>query len=455
MLETFDTTLFEYVICQQCLKDAAYLSSIVDYFDPSYFNNADVKTILTKIIAFFEKRKLLPNATELRLLLNTLEEKQYLITLSNVIKTLDKNYNVDELYERTEQFLREKAVFGALLKTTKDLAENRINTTKILESFNNACGISLIDNIGLNFFEEINKISDEIIKPNNVISTGWKWLDEKIDGGWQAKGRALYVFTGFTNVGKSIYLGNIATNTLKLGGKTVVLITLEMPETMYAKRICSNITKIPLYSLTNSITELKASLYSFKNEYNSTLIIKEFPTKSMTIYHFNSFIQKLIKKGIKPDLIIVDYLNLMKNRKNGNSSGTYEEIKETSEQLRASTYLFEVPIITATQLNRKGAGKEDPGMETISESIGVSFTADVQLSIWSDQNDKKLGVSNLGIQKNRFGPNAGSTKLKIDYGTLLLEEFEESPLSSVTDQQIDDNSVDASLRTLQNLNTST
>jgi hypothetical protein len=94
-------------------------------------------------------------------------------------------------------------------------------------------------------------------------------------------------------------------------------------------------------------------------------------------------------------------------------------------------------------------------METISESIGVSFTADVQLSIWSDQNDKKLGVSNLGIQKNRFGPNAGSTKLKIDYGTLLLEEFEESPLSSVTDQQIDDNSVDASLRTLQNLNTST
>jgi replicative DNA helicase len=444
MSEKFDSNFFEFIICQNCLKDPSYIASIIDYYNPIYFNNPDIRTITSKIIPFFQKRNTIPTFTEIKVMLITEEEKQSFLNVLTALKDLNEKYNIDELYENTEQFLRERAVYNALLQTTKELSDKNIDTTKILDTFNSACNISLIDKLGLDFFEQINEIANEITQPNNVISTGWKWLDERIGGGWQTNGRALYVFTGFTNVGKSIFLGNIAINALKQN-KTVVLITLEMPETMYAKRICSNITKVPFDTLSTSIDEMKASLYTFKNEYQSKLIIKEFPTKSMTIHHMNSFVQKLIKKGIKPDLLIVDYLNLMKGRK---SSGLYEEIKETSEQLRASTYTFKIPCITATQLNRKGAGKEDPGMETISESIGVSFTADVQMSIWSDPAERTIGITHLGIQKNRFGPNFGSTPLKIDYSTLSLEEIEQQR-SSISDQQIAGNSVEDALIGLQ------
>ena len=59
------------------------------------------------------------------------------------------------------------------------------------------------------------------------------------------------MFAGQTNVGKSIFLGNIATNVAEQG-KTVVLISLEMSELMYAKRISSKVTGINIGDLQTS-----------------------------------------------------------------------------------------------------------------------------------------------------------------------------------------------------------
>jgi len=432
MNKTLDTDLMEYIICLNALKDIAYITAISDHYKPEYFINIDIRIVMDTIFKFYNIRSILPNYTEIKALLPNETEKQSFIKVLQYIQTLDKAYNIDELYENTEKFFREKAVYHALLSTTDKLTKKEINSEEILDTFQQACTISLVDNLGLNFFEEINRMCDSFTKTDNVISTGWKWLDERIGGGWQAEGRALYVFTGFTNVGKSIFLGNIALNLLKQN-KNVLLITLEMPEMMYAKRICSNITQIPFSNIIKQVPEMKETIIDFKNEYKCQLYIKEFPTKGATINHLNSYIQKLIKKGFKPDVIVVDYLNLMKGANEG--SGTYESVKQVSEQLRASTYLFKIPCITATQLNRKGAGLENPGMETISESIGVSYTSDGQFAIWSDENDKQAGVIHLGIQKNRYGPNFGHTMLKIDYNTLTLTETQQNR-TSISDQTL-------------------
>ena len=74
----------------------------------------------------------------------------------------------------------------------------------------------------------------------NYIPSGWDWLDRRLDGGFLESGRALYVFAGQTNVGKSIFLGNVAVNAAAQG-RNVLLITLEMPELIYAKRISTQI----------------------------------------------------------------------------------------------------------------------------------------------------------------------------------------------------------------------
>jgi hypothetical protein len=55
-------------------------------------------------------------------------------------------------------------------------------------------------------------------------------------------------------------------------------------------------------------------------------------------------------------------------------------------------------------------------------SIGLAATCDVICSLWQDEESRELGVINMGMQKNRFGPNFGSAAFKCNYNTLTLKE---------------------------------
>ena len=234
-------------------------------------------------------------------------------------------------------------------------------------------------------------------------------------------GRALYLFAGETNIGKSIFLGNVAIN-IADQGKTVLLVTLEMPEIVYAKRLCSTVSKIPLSQLKIESDTLKTQIteYCVENP-NSKIIIKEFPPASISVNNLKAFIKKLTQKGIKIDAIVLDYVNLLYSSIGDTS---YERIKNCTEQLRALSYFFNCPVISATQLNREGYDITDPGLKTISESMGLAMTGDVILSIWQEDTDKELGVIKMGMMKNRFGPNYGYCSMRIDYSTLNIYEDE-------------------------------
>ena len=105
-------------------------------------------------------------------------------------------------------------------------------------------------------------------------------------------------------------------------------------------------------------------------------------------------------------------------------TNSYERVKYATEQVRALSYEYTCPIVSATQINRSGFDQIDPGMDTISESVGLAATADVIMSIWQEDEDRDLGRMQLGIMKNRFGPNFGQQTMRIDYNTLTLEEDE-------------------------------
>jgi replicative DNA helicase len=124
---------------------------------------------------------------------------------------------------------------------------------------------------------------------------------------------------------------------------------------------------------------------------------------------------------MKPDAIVLDYINLLKGP---TGSSSYEQIKKITEQVRAISYKFECPIITATQLNRSGYNETDPGLESVGESYGMGATADCVVSIWQREEDAELNVINMGMMKNRFGPNFGTCAMNIDYSTLTVTEQE-------------------------------
>lgn len=421
MEKQIDHNLYEYIIFYNCLVDKTYLASVCDYINPRIFKNEDVRSVINILTDFFKKHDSLPSTTEIKVYLTDDKLKQNFKSVLTKIVDIDKKFNREELYSNTENFLKERHVYNTLLDAAEKLDSKNLDTHKLLTKIESAVNIDLSTKYGTNLLYDIDYFIEELNRDEPVIPTGWKWLDNKFDGGFLENGRALYLFMGETNVGKSIFLGNIATN-IALQNKKVLLITLEMSEIMYSKRLASSITKIPMSELRKDQQTLKQLMVETReNKKSSSILIKEFPPSTVTPGQLGAFIKKLVQSGFKPDAIVLDYLNLL-NSPNGVNS--YERVKIIAEKVRALSYEFNCPIISATQVNRSGFNIDSPGLETISESTGLAATADAIITIWQKDEDKELGVINMGLVKNRFGPNFGTTVLRIDYHTLTLKEDE-------------------------------
>ena len=92
-----------------------------------------------------------------------------------------------------------------MLEVAEDVSSGKIDTGFILDKFEKSCNINLKTDIGLDLFNNFDIVVQDLNTDQPTIPSRWKWLDEKIDGGFMQNGRALYVFAGETNVGKSIF----------------------------------------------------------------------------------------------------------------------------------------------------------------------------------------------------------------------------------------------------------
>lgn len=421
-MEQIDKDFYEIVIAYNMLTNEPYLASIIDHLDGKYFDDKDISKITGVITEFYQKRSCAPTLTEIKSYLTTPELKTSFKKVVAMFENFDKGFNKDELYENTERFLKEKAVYNTLLEVAEDASNSNADTSKILTKFEKACNITLAADLGLDYFNEIDKHIDDLQTKDDTIPSGWDWLDKKMDGGFLEHGRAIYVFAGETNIGKSIFLGNIAKN-IADQNKTVLLISLEMSELVYAKRITTNLTQIPIRNLHERTDDIKDVVNQYKrSNTKAKVIVKEFPPSTITCRHLKGYIRKLTDKGVKLDAIVVDYVNLLRSDVGVNS---YERIKYATEELRALSYVFECPVITATQLNRSGYNEVNPGLDTVGESYGLAATADAIFSIWREEEDIEMGIIKLGVMKNRFGENYGSCAMEIDYDTLSLKQASE------------------------------
>lgn len=448
MTNKLDLDFFEYIILDNCFKNESFLASVVGYAEPEYFGDPDIRKIYKLLKVFYDKRGRLPNDSELKVYMNHDSLK---LAFKNVQATLNQlgEYGEDELIDNTEYFIKER---GFAL-TLENVVENyntldmKTQSMEILSRFDKVCSVSLNTELGMDYFKDIDDFINVLDREESYISTGLPWLDKKLGGGYREDGKAMYVFSGATNAGKSIMLGNAASNGVKLK-KNVVVITLEMSEEIYATRSSGQLSRIPMRELRNEKETLKKYCEDFQKDNPNTLIIKEFPNNTIKVSAIRNYINELKKrKGFKPDMIVIDYLNLLvANNVTGNS---YQDVKSISEEVRTLSYIFGCPVITATQLGREAFNQENPGIETTSESIGTAQTADVQIAVYSTEEDRANGMINIGIQKNRYGDNFGTKCLNIDWDTLHVEQFE-------GDEEDDDGSIEnfvndaeASLRSLE------
>ena len=427
-MSKLDLDYFENILIYKSLTDSGYLASIADFVKPDYFKDKAIASIFDIIKDFTEKRNKLPTTTEIKSYLVSDEQKESFKGLVKSFNDIDKNLDKEELYDNTERFLKEKAVYHTMLNVAEDVSSGEVDTSVVLDKFEKSCNINLVTDLGLELYGDVDKLIDDLNSVERYVPSKWEWLDNCLGGGFLEAGKALYVFAGETNIGKSIFLGNIASNVAEQG-KNVLLVTLEMSELLYARRICSNVTKIPMKEMANNTPSIKQAM----NDQGGKIFIKEFPPATITANQLKAFVKKFEEQGIKLDAIVLDYLNLMHSPVGNNS---YERIKHVTEQVRAMSYLFNCPIISATQLNRAGFDTDNPDLATISESIGLAATADAIISIFQNEEDRGIGIIRLGMMKNRYGPRGITQAMRIDYSTLTIDQADDIEIDEGMDDTL-------------------
>lgn len=415
-----DLNYFENILVYQSLTNTSYLADIIEYIKLDYFNNSDIRVVFKVIKEYYKQYHKAPNASELVQYLVSDEQKEAFKKVVQTSKTLDKNISYDEIIINTERFLGERAVYTTMMDIAGDF--KNLDISNVYQRFHDACNIRLYKDLGLDFYRDVDKLVDYLGNPNPTISTGFTWLDQKLGGGYLEEGKALYIFVGQPNVGKSIFLGNAAT-TIASQGKNVLLVSLEMSEMMYATRLASKLTKIPIAELRNRKDEIKHIL---EGKERGKIIIKEFPPSTLSPEQLENYYTTVVDSGIKIDVMVLDYINLLRGKA---SAQSYEKIKEIAEQVRAIAVKHGISVLSATQKNRQGVNNTESDMTTVSESMGLPATADAMFDISQTEEDKELGIVRLGMMKNRFGPNFGKVALRVDWNTLDI--YEDSSVNAV------------------------
>ena len=201
-------------------------------------------------------------------------------------------------------------------------------------------------------------------------------------------------------------------------GKKVVHYTLELGDTVVGLRYDSCLSKVALMDIMDSKEIVKEKIADIAGK----LIIKEYPTKSASTKSIKNHLEKLKKQDILPDVVIVDYADLL--RPISASAEKRHELESIYEELRGMATEFNCAFITASQTNRGGLNAEVITMESISEAFNKCFVADFIFSLSRTPQDKQANSGRIFIAKNRNGPDGLVFHAAVDWSTVSIEMLE-------------------------------
>tara|TARA_R100000008_G_scaffold19975_3_gene10330 strand:+ start:15448 stop:16821 length:1374 start_codon:yes stop_codon:yes gene_type:complete len=409
---------FQEGLIQLIYEDRPFADQITEVLDISFLELEYLRVFVSKIINYRERYGTHPSAEAVITILRTDLETEDAVICKQVrdyfarISTKDIT-DAAYIKEQSLDFCRKQKLKEAMLKSVGLLQSCSFD--EISKVINDSLKLGSDNNFGYDYFVDFEKRF--IPKHRLPITTGWPEIDT-ICGGGLGKSE-LGVVIAPTGAGKSFCLVHLGAEALK-DEKVVVHYTLELQDTTIANRYDSCLTGYPLSDIIN----FKEEVYEEVKNINGKLIIKEYPTKSATTNTIRSHLTKLLKRGIKPGMIIVDYADLLrpvvvrKEKRN--------ELESIYEELRAISTEFACPVWTASQTNRSGLNAEVITMEQISEAFNKCFVADFIFSVSRTVEDKQNNQGKIFIAKNRNGPDGMIYDIFMDLSNACIKVMPKS-----------------------------
>lgn len=245
--------------------------------------------------------------------------------------------------------------------------------------------------------ETIKEIETDCVQAKNGkqpgITTGIQTLNNAI-GGW--RNTNLVIIAARPAVGKS----SLALHFAKMAGQSgrwVNFYGLEMKSSDLMRIMISGESSVNRLNLRdgridgkdwNAIGTSLSSLERLPIIWNDYAGLTSSQIKSNTIRN---------RKAGKCDLIIIDYLQLIKPL--DKKAIREQQISEISRTLKEIALSENIPIICLSQLNRAAAG-EKPQLHHLRESGAIEQDADIVIFPWRNETDNRFYIS---IAKNRRG----------------------------------------------------
>lgn len=298
-----------------------------------------------------------------------------------------------------------------------------------------AMTISLLRDLGTSYFHDPKTRLERLRDKSNYLSTGWTALDKKLYGGF-TKG-SLNIFAGGSGSGKSLFLQNMALNWAFMG-LNVVYVTLELSEDLVNLRLDSMVTGVGTKDVMRDINKVALEVTMIaKQKKVGDLKVKKFPEAGTSCNDLRAYLKEYeIQEGHKPDCLIVDYLDLMHpNNAKIDVSSMFTKDKFVSEELRAIGSEWDIPVVSASQLNRQSVEAQEFDHSHIAGGISKINTADNVFAIFTSANMRERGAYQLQFLKTR---SAGAVGQKIELGydptSLRIKDSEVDLDDGISDQ---------------------
>ena len=293
--------------------------------------------------------------------------------------------------------------------------------------------------------EKVEDILQNLGSTSSIIISGMQMLNEMLAPGF--RGGKLYTFAALPANFKSGLLLKTALDCIKYNGKTyrgkkdshkkaVVYFTMEntTPETFERTfNMTVNRENVTSFSSKHVVAELrKADIIG--NE-DMELIVVYKPNRSISTADIRYFIEELDEDNIEVAMICFDYIKRI--RPEEKAANEKEELKNVTNELRQIGIDFDIPVVTAAQLNRQAAasinaavrgGKTDALKEIDSSMIGSAIeileNTDVMIMInmQKSKRDGQLYLSFMCVKQRYQQPEKPFFNQPFDTNTFNLKD---------------------------------
>lgn len=321
LLEYLISSVDTFALCKSIVK--------AEYFNPEF------RKAVTFIHGYYDLYNATPSTEQI--------EAETDVTLKIQTVTRDQ---IEYCANEVEKFCRQKAIEDAVVTASSLMVKEDYG--KIEQLIRDAISVSLNRDLGTQYFDNPLARLEEFAKAPQRIPTGWRDVDVLLGGGLART--EILLLSANSGGGKSITLANLAVNMVEQG-LNVLYLTLELSEEMVSQRFdtmftgISSVNWIPhMYDIANTVENIGKTA--------GRLTVKRMAsgTNSNTI---RSYIKEYeLTLGIVPDLLIVDYLDMMGTNQRVSADNVWEKDKQATEQLRDILFDYNMMGATASQQNR-------------------------------------------------------------------------------------------------------